>query len=122
MTAQVSKKSSGRVRGRPFPKGQSGNPGGRFKEVGAQSHAQEYMRRTGQAELESLAEQNKDLHVKLGALKVLEVRAYGQPQQVIEHTGTVVTRFIDEYPDGRRVVREVERQAGTISGIAHAVH
>ena len=67
-------------RGRPFRKGQSGNPGGRPKEV---AEVRALARKHGQAAIKKLAAllKSKDERVVLGALKELLDRGYGKSAQ-----------------------------------------
>jgi len=68
----------------PFVKGRSGNPGGRKKiDKALQSRCKTFLQRKGQAELEWLALQRKDLGPKLGALRELLDRAYGRVPQPV---------------------------------------
>ena len=73
-------------RGRPFRKGQSGNPGGRPKEV-AEVRAQ--ARKHGPAAIKKLVELLKsgDERVVLGAIKELLDRGYGKSAQAITGEG-----------------------------------
>ncbi len=73
-------------RGRPFRKGQSGNPGGRPKEV---AEVRALARKHGQAAIKKLVELLKsgDERVVLGAVKELLDRGYGKSAQTITGEG-----------------------------------
>ena len=73
-------------RGRPFRKGQSGNPGGRPKEV---AEVRALARKHGQAVIKKLAAllKSKDERVVLGAAKELLDRGYGKSAQTITGEG-----------------------------------
>ncbi len=73
-------------RGRPFRKGQSGNPGGRPKEV---AEVRALARKHGQAAIKKLAAllKSKDERVVLGAAKELLDRGYGKSAQTITGEG-----------------------------------
>jgi hypothetical protein len=94
-------------KGRPWPKGRSGNPGGRPKILGAvQALAR---RHTVEAigELVRLMRVGESDYVKLAATKELLSRAWGQPVQPIEGTGedggiTVVIRQFADDDDASR--------------------
>ncbi|MFN7186281.1 MAG: hypothetical protein ACK5R5_02090 [Alphaproteobacteria bacterium] len=78
-----SKKTAKKIIGRPFPKGVSGNAGGRPKlEAGVRELAQSYT----QEAMEKLIEltQSSDERVALGAIKYLLDRAWGTPQHTLE--------------------------------------
>ena len=80
-------------RGRPFQKGQSGNPGGRPKEdaelkrIIDEECGHEYFVR----KLLDFVDHAADQGVKLKALIYLMERRYGKPHQAIEHSGEIVT-------------------------------
>jgi hypothetical protein len=94
-------------KGRPWPKGTSGNPGGRPRALAAvQALAR---RHTVEAigELVRLMRAGESDYVKLAAVKELLSRAWGQPVQPIEGRGedgqiiVEIRRFADE-DDGPR--------------------
>jgi hypothetical protein len=85
--AQSSNVQRGRVVGRPFPKGQSGNPGGRSPVVKAiQDLAREHGPRAIQAILH-LAETSQDEKVRLAAWDKILDRGYGRAAQAITGEG-----------------------------------
>jgi hypothetical protein len=94
-----------------WPKGKSGNPGGRPKVLGAvQALAR---RHTVEAigELVRLMRDGETDHVKLAAVKELLARAWGQPVQPIEGTSedggiTVVIRQFADADDAPRSERD----------------
>ncbi len=73
-------------RGKPFRKGQSGNPGGRPKEV---AEVRELARKHGPDAIKKLAAllKSKDERVVLGAVKELLDRGYGKSAQAITGEG-----------------------------------
>lgn len=100
-----------RVIGKPFKKGQSGNPGGRpsvvrhIREL-AQSHGEEAFRRV----LELM--RSEDERVALTASQEVLNRAYGKPTQHIETKRTQVTELPDD---------ELARLLGTVRAISAKV-
>jgi hypothetical protein len=96
------------MRGRPFPKGKSGNPGGRPKVIGplqelARQHAPEAIR-----ELARLATKAKSETARVVAIRELLDRGYGKPTQFVggdENAGPVNNhlRITFVKPDGSEV-------------------
>jgi len=77
----------GKQRGRPFQKGQSGNPGGRPKESKAfKEWCHEIMTKEGRDGLLALAQAASDERVRLGAWRVIVEYAYGKPTQPMDAT------------------------------------
>ena len=77
----------GKQRGRPFRKGQSGNPGGRPKETKAfKEWCREIMAKEGRDSLLTLAQAASDERVRLGAWRVIAEYAYGKPTQPVDAT------------------------------------
>jgi uncharacterized protein DUF5681 len=72
------------MRGRPFRKGESGNPGGRPRAVG---NLRELARRHAPAAIEELARLSiraKNEAVRVAAARELFDRGYGRPTQLLE--------------------------------------
>lgn len=77
-----SAENSAEQRGRPFQKGQSGNPGGRPKVAG---HIRELAREHGERAIERLVElmEGEDPRVARAAAADLLDRGYGKPSQPV---------------------------------------
>ena len=100
-----------RVVGKPFKKGQSGNPGGRppvLKEI------RELARANGEDAFKRVLElmQSDDERVALCASQEVLNRAYGKPTQHIETKRTQVTELPDD---------ELAQLLGTVRAIASQV-
>lgn len=89
--------------GRPFQKGQSGNPGGRPKEIG---HVRDLAKAHTEASIETLAQIRGDLAAphaaRVAAAQALLDRAWGKPSQAIggaEDLGPIKT--VVAWEDGK---------------------
>lgn len=84
MPAQNTKPTATKkVRGRPFKKGQSGNPGGRPK---AAVDVRELARAHAPDAIKALVEALKDPKTKVAAATAILDRGYGKPVQAVEGT------------------------------------
>jgi hypothetical protein len=79
----VPENSGKTVRGRPFKKGQSGNPGGRPKQTQEQKDALAMIKELAPVAVERLGEILRDKHTKpetlLRAIEMVLDRVYGKP-------------------------------------------
>jgi hypothetical protein len=87
MVAESSKKQrGGKRRGRPWPKGVSGNPGGRAKEVG---HVRELAKKHTEEAIVTLVEVMQNGapdRARAQAAEALLDRAWGRPPQELQHS------------------------------------
>lgn len=77
-------KRKGQPRGRPFPPGQSGNPGGRPKGLGA---IREQLADLEPIALQKLKQSLEDPDKYLEAVKLILAYRWGKPPQSLELTG-----------------------------------
>ena len=90
--------------GRPFRRGQSGNPGGRPKEA---VHVRELARQRTEEAVKTLAtimRHGKTEAARVRAAEALLSRAWGQPTQPVEQTGEpleIVVRYVDDWRSSR---------------------
>jgi hypothetical protein len=83
-----------RLVGRPFQKGQSGNPGGKPRKTAAiEALAQQHADKAIAALVEAL--DGKD---RVQAAGLLLAYAYGKPRQQIEHSGEMARRYVVRTP------------------------
>lgn len=79
----------------PFKKGQSGNPGGRPKELqGIQQLARDHAEEAIKA-LVSVAKKGKSESARVAAATALLDRGFGKPAQTMEHYGNVAVSLTD---------------------------
>ena len=94
--------------GRPFQKGQSGNPGGRPKEI---AEVKELARQHTPAAIEVLASIMHNTKAsdaaRVSAANALLDRGYGKPQQQIPGEGAL---YVARLPEPARSVEEWEQQ------------
>jgi hypothetical protein len=108
-----SAKPQRRVPGRPFPKGVSGNPGGRAKPGSldiaalARSHAPEA--------IEALVRGLKDPKHYVHAAQVLLDRGFGKPQQTLAVDG-VMDHWSLHLLAARAIAQELQAERQTIDG------
>lgn len=100
--------NSGKVRGRPFKPGESGNPSGRPKIVQhlkdlARQHTEAAMK----AVLDALTDENK--RVRLAAAELLLAYGYGRPTQHVEASVNVIDQLTDA--DKRTVLEALDALA-----------
>ena len=84
------------MRGRPFKKGESGNPGGRPKVIGelralARAHAPDAIK-----ELARLAIKAKSEAARVAAIRELLDRGYGKVQQMVENEDDLSNKTAEE--------------------------
>jgi hypothetical protein len=84
------------MRGRPFKKGESGNPGGRPKVIAelralARAHAPDAIK-----ELARLAIKAKSETARVAAIRELLDRGYGKTQQMVENEDDLSNKTADE--------------------------
>ena len=72
------------MRGRPFKKGRSGNPGGRPEVVGELGGLARQHTRKAISELARLAVRARSESVRVAAIRELLDRGYGKPTQSLE--------------------------------------
>ena len=75
--------------GRPFPKGRSGNPGGRPKTREASELIRAMFKENGEKVIKNLYAlcNGKDKRLRLAAITAVLDRVLGRPLQAIEHSG-----------------------------------
>lgn len=83
--------SSKKQRGRPFPKGVSGNPSGRAKLPEDVKHVREMARQYTEAAIATLAGvmEEGSANAKVSAAQVLLERGWGKAEQPLEHKGEI---------------------------------
>jgi hypothetical protein len=114
-----------KVRGRPFPKGVSGNPRGRPPSGEALA---EYIRDLGGADgkvyidrLHAIAiGRHKDTRNRLTAIGTLLERGFGKPPQAIEHSGNIgrvpdVSKMSDQELEQRTEQLLMKMRAGRVA-------
>jgi hypothetical protein len=84
------------MRGRPFKKGESGNPGGRPKVIAelsalARAHAPDAIK-----ELARLAIKAKSESARVAAIRELLDRGYGKAQQIVENEDDLSNKTAEE--------------------------
>lgn len=84
MSPAPTAQNSGKQRGKPFAKGQSGNPGGRPKTSGA---VQDLARALTPDAIKALKEALQDDKLKVAAAKVILDRGWGCAPQSLEMSG-----------------------------------
>lgn len=78
-----------RGKGKPFQKGQSGNPGGRPKEVGNVRELARQYTEEAITTLASIMRSGDSDRARAEASSKLLDRGWGRPEQAIEHSGTL---------------------------------